>query len=219
MAIYSVTIVADTLEAAAALRRMGLDLHERAARRRPQTGEITVPAILSDEAIQNVRAAGYRVDITEDLEQVAAARAVEVNMRANRFVHAPREAQATREPAGETATQRTLERLMDLSDLEETRARAAARTALGGYLTPDEVESVAPDACGSLSEPGLCGACAGENVGRTECPRPQIARWKPGEPGRRPHHWQYACARVGWIGHLRGVRHQSPQVSTRPGRR
>ena len=31
MAIYSVTIVADTLEAAAALRSMGLDLHERAA--------------------------------------------------------------------------------------------------------------------------------------------------------------------------------------------
>jgi carboxypeptidase T len=141
MAIYSVRIVADTLEAAAALRRMGLDLHERAARRRPQTGEITVPAILSDEAIQHVRAAGYRVDIAEDLEQAAAARAIEVNMKVNRFTHAPREAQTTREPAGETSTQRTLERLMDLSDLEETSARAAARTVLGGYLTPDEVES------------------------------------------------------------------------------
>jgi hypothetical protein len=57
-------------------------------------------------------------------------------MKVNRFTHAPREAQTTRAPAGETATQRTLERLMDLSDLEETRARAAARTVLGGYLTP-----------------------------------------------------------------------------------
>src|ERR671922_1315196 len=73
MGLYAVTIVADTLEAASALRGMGLDLHERAARRR-DTGEITVPAVLSDETIQRVRAAGYRVDVEEDLEQVAAAR-------------------------------------------------------------------------------------------------------------------------------------------------
>ena len=141
MAVYSVTIVADTPEAATALRGMGLDLHERAARRRPDTGEVAVPAVLSDEAIRQVRAAGYRVDIVEDLEQAAAARAVEVDMGANRFARPPREAGAAREAGGETAARRTLERLMDLSDLDETRARAAERTVLGGYLTPDEVES------------------------------------------------------------------------------
>jgi carboxypeptidase T len=141
MAVYAVTIVADTLEAATALRGMGLDLHERAARRRPDTGEITVPAVLSDAEIQQVRAAGYRVDIEQDLEQVAAARLADVNPGANRFAPAPREAEATREAGGETAARRTLERLMDLADLDEASTRAAERTVLGGYLTPDEVES------------------------------------------------------------------------------
>jgi carboxypeptidase T len=141
MAVYSVTIVANTLAAAAALRGMGLDLHERAARRRPDTGEITVPAVLSAEEIQQVRAAGYRVAIEQDLEQVAAARLAEVDRGANRFARAPQEAEVPREAGSETAARRTLENLMDLSDLDETSTRATARTLLGGYLTPDEVES------------------------------------------------------------------------------
>ena len=140
MGVYAVTIVADTLEAASALRGMGLDLHERAARRR-DTGEITVPAVLSDEAIQRARTAGYRVDVEEDLEQVAAARSVEVAIGANRFASASQEVGASREAAGEAAPRRILERLMDLADLEDTRAGAAERTVLGGYLTSDEVES------------------------------------------------------------------------------
>jgi carboxypeptidase T len=141
MAVYSATIVADTLEAAVALRGMGLDLHERAARRRPDTGEIRVPAVLSDDEIQQVRAAGYSVTIEQDLEQVAPARLAEVNIGANRFAPAPRATAATREAAGETAALPTLESLMDLSDVDETSARAAERTVLGGYLTPDEGES------------------------------------------------------------------------------
>jgi carboxypeptidase T len=141
MAVYSATIVADTIEAAAALGGMGLDLHARAARRRPETGEIIVPAVLSDEEIQQVRAAGYRVDIEQDLEQTAAARLAEVNMGANRFAPASRDAAAPREAGGETAARRTLENLMDLSDMDETSALRAERTVLGGYLTPDEVES------------------------------------------------------------------------------
>ena len=139
MAVYSVTIVADTLAAAAALRGMDLDLHERAARRRRGTGAIAVPAILSDEQIQRVVAAGYRVEIKENLEHVVAARAAEVDFRTNRLAPANR---GTRGPEDETGTaRRGLESLMDVSDLDETEARAAVRTVRGGYLTPEEVES------------------------------------------------------------------------------
>jgi murein tripeptide amidase MpaA len=141
MAVYSVTIIANTLEAATALRGMGLDLHERAARRRPDTDEILVPAVLSDDEIARVRAAGYSVIIEQDLEQVAPARLAEVNIGTNRLAPALRDTAATREATGETTARHTLERLMDLSDVDETSARAAERTVLGGYLTHEETES------------------------------------------------------------------------------
>src|SRR5262249_23012498 len=141
MAVYSATIVAHTAEAATALRGMGLDLHERAARRRPDTGEILVPAVLNDDEMAQVRAAGYSVTIEQDLEQVAPARLAEVNIGTNRLAPAPRDITATREATGETTARYTLERLMDLSDVDETSAPAAERTILGGYLTHEETES------------------------------------------------------------------------------
>ena len=141
MAVYSVTIRANTLEAATALRGMGLDLHERAARRRPDTGEIMVPAVLSDDEMQQVRAAGYDVTVEQDLDQVAPARLAEVNTRVNRLAPVQRDTIASRGVTDETAAQHTLEHLMDLSDVDEPSARGAERTVLGGYLTPDETES------------------------------------------------------------------------------
>jgi carboxypeptidase T len=141
MAVYSVMIVANTLEAASALRGMGLDLHERAARRQPDTGELIVPAVLSDDEIQQVRAAGYGVTIEQELEQVAPARLAEVNLGANRLAPTLRDTAAPREATDETTAWHTLEHLMDVSDVDETSALAAERTVLGGYLTPDETES------------------------------------------------------------------------------
>ncbi|HYN87524.1 MAG TPA: hypothetical protein VER55_03290, partial [Ardenticatenaceae bacterium] len=66
MAVYSVIILADTMERATQLGAMDLDLHTRAARRRPDTGQIAVPAILDDAEIQRVRAAGYVIEIQQD---------------------------------------------------------------------------------------------------------------------------------------------------------
>jgi hypothetical protein len=66
---YSVTILADPLSQVTALRGRGLDLHERAARRRADTGDLAVPAVLSDEQIVQLRAEGYRVDVQEDADR------------------------------------------------------------------------------------------------------------------------------------------------------
>jgi len=142
MGTYSVTILANSLDTATQLRGMGLDLHERAARRRRDTGDIAVPAILDDEGIQRVQAAGYRLEIGQDLEQVAIARAGKIDTRANRFAPSAR----TDERAGADADAvapalRTLEVLVDLADLRGASAAAAARSVLGGYLTPTEVET------------------------------------------------------------------------------
>src|SRR5829696_5226285 len=94
MALFSVTIVANSLEKATQLRDMNLDLHERAARRLPDTGGIAVPAILDDAGIQRVRAAGYQVDVLHDLDQTAIARTTEVDPGSNRFAPAARAAEA-----------------------------------------------------------------------------------------------------------------------------
>jgi murein tripeptide amidase MpaA len=143
MATYLARIVAETIQAAQAIRplasRLGFELHERGTARTDR-GPYRVPAILNDEQVAQVRALGYQVDIVEDLERAAARGAAEVNPRADRF--APAERDRSRDPAAEAPPgQQRLERLMDLSDLDDRGNRAAERTVLGGYLTPDEVES------------------------------------------------------------------------------
>jgi hypothetical protein len=55
VAVYTVTLLADTLEQVTALRGRKLDLHERAARRRPECGDYAVPAVLTDEQIAQLR--------------------------------------------------------------------------------------------------------------------------------------------------------------------
>jgi carboxypeptidase T len=142
VAVYSVIILADSLTRVTALRGRGLDLHERAARRRPDSGDYAVPAILTTEEIRRLEAEGYRVVVQADAERYAVERAAEVSPDANRFQRGSRE-----DPRGQEQGARrgsalhrqesvagTLERLMDLSDLRE-------RAVLGGYLTPDEIES------------------------------------------------------------------------------
>jgi carboxypeptidase T len=151
MALYSVTIFTDSPAGAARLRTMDLDLHERAARKLPDSGEIAVPGILDDDQIQRVRAAGYRVQIEQDLEQVAAARSADVDPSTNRLAPGARagaEGAATRAEDASAAV-RTLEGLMDLAEPSGNRADPAAgarddpaaRAVLGGYLTPDEVDT------------------------------------------------------------------------------
>ena len=63
MAVYSVTILADSLEQVTALDDRGLDLHRRAARRRPDRGDYAVPAVLGAALVaalhgQDLRGAG-----------------------------------------------------------------------------------------------------------------------------------------------------------------
>src|SRR6185436_18718644 len=89
MAAYFVVILADTLQQVSALRQRGLDLHERAARRRPDSGEYAVPALLTDEQIDQLRADGYRVIDQADVEQIAVQRSAEVNPDVNRLLADP----------------------------------------------------------------------------------------------------------------------------------
>jgi murein tripeptide amidase MpaA len=144
VALYSVTIIADSLEAAARLRGMDLDLHERAARRRSATGEIAVPAILDDDGIQRVQDAGYRVEIREDLDLVAAARATDVDATTNRLAPPRRSAgsdAANRAEDDVAEARRTLEAIVDPAEPEVARGAADSRSVLGGYLTAAEIES------------------------------------------------------------------------------
>ena len=160
MATYSVIILTDSLEQASALRTMKLDLHERAARRRSDSGDYAVPAILTDDQIEQLRADGYRVVIHEDAEQLAVERSAEVVPEVNRFAPGlparDREAGLRTAPSEQERTAGgALERLMDLSDPDATsrpgepgdrnargeREGPGDRSALGGYLTAAEVES------------------------------------------------------------------------------
>jgi murein tripeptide amidase MpaA len=156
MAVYSVTILAESLEQVTALADRDLDLHRRAARRRPADRDYAVPALLTDEQVAQLRADGYRVEIHEDADQLAIERSADVAPEADRF--APPPARDTTDPdrqgpAGTAPGEQrpapgaTLELLMDLSDVAEGTGREAPsadagnRAVLGGYLTATEVES------------------------------------------------------------------------------
>ena len=156
MAVYSVTILSDSLEQVSALRGRRLDLHERAARRRSDSGDYAVPAVLSDDQITQLRSEGYRVVVHDDADQLAIARSAEVSPEVNRFSPGSREDTGDRDGGAGlrtapdeqvSAAGRALERLMDLSDPDQSPTRgggprgAADRTVQGGYLTPEEVES------------------------------------------------------------------------------
>jgi len=85
VAVYSVIILADLLEGVTALFGRGSDLHERAARRRRDSGDYAGPAILADDEIQRLEVEGYRVVVQEDAERYAVERAAEFGPDVNRF--------------------------------------------------------------------------------------------------------------------------------------
>lgn len=87
MTIYSVQIIARTLEDLRALERFELDLKYRAAQQLA-TDRLMVPGILTDKQIQQVESAGYKVEVVSDLSQVAAERVKDVS-KVNRSAEAP----------------------------------------------------------------------------------------------------------------------------------
>jgi murein tripeptide amidase MpaA len=86
MTIYSVQIIAKTLEELRALDKFELDLKYRAARQLA-SDRFIVPGILTEEQVRQVEAAGYTVEIASDVSQVAEERSHEVS-RVNRFTEA-----------------------------------------------------------------------------------------------------------------------------------
>jgi len=83
MGFFSVRIVARTLDGLWGLDRFDLDLKKRAARQEG-SDRFVVPGILSEEQIEQVKSAGYTVEVVSDLTEVARERITEVS-RTNRF--------------------------------------------------------------------------------------------------------------------------------------
>lgn len=83
MGISETQIVAKSLEDLRALGRLDLDLKHRAARQEDRN-RFVIPGFLDDADIQRVKAAGYEVNVIEDLSAMLAARKREVR-GGNRF--------------------------------------------------------------------------------------------------------------------------------------
>jgi hypothetical protein len=96
VAVHSVTILTDSSERVTSLRRMRLDLHERAVRRRPDSLEYALPGVLADQQIARSRSAGCRVVVHAGAEQWAVDRWAEVAPETNRFAGGDRESRAER---------------------------------------------------------------------------------------------------------------------------
>jgi murein tripeptide amidase MpaA len=83
MRFFSVRIVARTHDALLSLDRFDLDLKKRAASQEG-SDRFVVPGILSEEQIEQVKSAGYTVEVVSDLTEVARERITEVS-RVNRY--------------------------------------------------------------------------------------------------------------------------------------
>ncbi len=83
MELFSVRIVSRTLEKMRELDRFNLDLKHRAAR---QAGEnqFEIPGVVTNEQVEQVKAAGYQIEIISNLSQIATDRVREVS-GVNRF--------------------------------------------------------------------------------------------------------------------------------------
>jgi murein tripeptide amidase MpaA len=110
MAQYSVRIVAQTLQQLRALDQFDLDIHHRAARQEGPD-RFVMPGVLSEEQIKQVEAAGYKVEVIEDLTKVAPERQKELS---------------------------PMDRFADVRQASELDERARA---VQGYMTSEEVES------------------------------------------------------------------------------
>jgi carboxypeptidase T len=114
MARFIVRIIADSYEKLRELDKHHLDLKERSARKEENTNKFIVTGILNDDQIQQVKSAGYKVEILSDLSQTSKERIKEVS-KTNRFA-------------------RSQEKRTGVSALRED-----AET--GGYMNTDEVET------------------------------------------------------------------------------
>ena len=108
MRIYETHIVTDSLEKLRDLGKLDLDLKHRAARQDGRN-RFVVPGILNDEEIKKAKAAGYEVNIIDDLSEMLDARKREVS-RENRFLTARR--------VSDMAT-RTVEDYLTAEEVEE----------------------------------------------------------------------------------------------------
>jgi carboxypeptidase T len=111
MPVFLVKIVATSYAEIVALDNYHLDLKERAAQQE-DTNRFVVPGILTDEQIQDLKSAGYTVEIMKDLTQDAKERIGEVS-RDNRFSD-------TTKVQGELRQRAISERYMNADEVEST---------------------------------------------------------------------------------------------------
>jgi murein tripeptide amidase MpaA len=83
MAKFIVRIIASSYEQLRGLDKYHLDLKKRTARQE-DTNKFIVTGILNEEQIQQVRSAGYTVEILSDISQISKQRTQEVS-KVNRF--------------------------------------------------------------------------------------------------------------------------------------
>jgi carboxypeptidase T len=86
MGLYEVQIITGSIQDLRSLGKLDLDLKHRAARQ-DERNRFVVPGILNDEEIERVRAAGYEVNVIDDLSEMAEMRKRELTDM-NRFVSA-----------------------------------------------------------------------------------------------------------------------------------
>jgi len=115
MRIFETQIVAASLEDLRALGKLDLDLKHRAARQEGRN-RFVVPGILNAEEIKKAKAAGYEVNIIDDLSEMLDARKREVSP-VNRFLTARRVPDmATRSVEGYLTSDEVEEALINLSN-------------------------------------------------------------------------------------------------------
>ena len=105
MARFIVRITANSYEKLRELDKHHLDLKERSARQE-DTNKFIVIGILNDNQIQQVKSAGYKVEILSDLSQTSKERIKEVS-KTNRFA----QTQEKRNAAGVSALERMLKQV------------------------------------------------------------------------------------------------------------
>ena len=115
MHIFETHIITDSIEKLRDLGKLDLDLKHRAARQEGRN-RFVVPGILNAEEIKKAKAAGYEVNIIDDLSEMLDARKLEVS-RENRFLTARRVPDmATRSVEGYLTSDEVEEALTNLSN-------------------------------------------------------------------------------------------------------
>jgi carboxypeptidase T len=115
MKLFDVQIVADSFKSLGALSTWDLDLKQRAARKEDEN-RFVIPGILTAKEITKLEAAGYRINVIDDLSVAADERRREVSA-INRFAEAKRVSDmAARSVEGYMTAQEVEEAMANLSD-------------------------------------------------------------------------------------------------------